>query len=36
MIQGLKAVTKGDAMQETFTDGFSGEIKCTFTNVPVY
>lgn len=36
MIQGLKPVTKGDAMTETFTDGFSGEIKCTFTNVPVY
>ncbi len=36
MIQGLKPVTKGDAMTETFTDGFSGEMKCTFTNVPVY
>lgn len=36
MIQGLKPVTKGDAMTETFTDGFSGEVKCTFTNVPVY
>jgi outer membrane protein OmpA-like peptidoglycan-associated protein len=36
MIQGLKPVKKGDAMQETFTDGFSGEIKCTFSNVPVY
>ena len=36
MIQGLKPVTKGDAMTETFTDGFSGEIKCKFTNVPVY
>ncbi len=36
MIQGLKPVTKGDAMTETFTEGFSGEIKCKFTNVPVY
>ena len=36
MIQGLKPVTKGDAMTETFTDGFSGELKCTFSNVPVY
>jgi outer membrane protein OmpA-like peptidoglycan-associated protein len=36
MIQGLKPVKKGDAMQETFTEGFSGEIKCTFSNVPVY
>jgi OOP family OmpA-OmpF porin len=36
MIQGLKPVKKGDAMEETFTDGFSGEMKCTFSNVPVY
>ena len=36
MIEGLKPVTKGDAMQQTFTDGFAGEIKCTFSNVPVY
>lgn len=36
MIQGLKGITKGDAMTETFTDGFSGEMKCTFSNVPVY
>ncbi len=36
MIQGLKPIKKGDAMQETFTDGFSGEMKCTFSNVPVY
>lgn len=36
MIEGLKPVTKGDAMQETFTDGFAGEMKCTFSNVPVY
>ncbi|HRG81843.1 MAG TPA: hypothetical protein PLO99_04960, partial [Chitinophagaceae bacterium] len=32
MIQGLKPVTKGDAMTETFTDGFSGELKCKFSN----
>lgn len=36
MIQGLKPVKKGDAMTETFTDGFSGELKCRFTNIPVY
>lgn len=36
MNNGLKPVTKGDAMTETFTDGFAGEVKCTFTNVPVY
>lgn len=36
MIQGLKPVKKGDAMEETFTDGFSGEMKCSFSNVPVY
>jgi outer membrane protein OmpA-like peptidoglycan-associated protein len=36
MIEGLKPITKGDAMQQTFTDGFSGEMKGTFTNVPVY
>lgn len=36
MIQGLPPVKKGDAMMETFTDGFSGELKCTFSNVPVY
>jgi hypothetical protein len=36
MIKGLKPITKGDAMTETFTDGFSGEMKCTFSNVPVY
>jgi hypothetical protein len=36
MNQGLKPITKGDAMTETFTDGFIGEIKCTFTNVPVF
>lgn len=36
MNQGLKPITKGDAMTETFTDGFIGELKCTFSNVPVY
>lgn len=36
MIEGLKPVKKGDAMQETFTDGFAGEMKCSFSNVPVY
>ena len=36
MIEGLKPIKKGDAMQETFTTGFSGELKCTFLNVPVY
>jgi outer membrane protein OmpA-like peptidoglycan-associated protein len=36
MIEGLKPVTKGDAMQETFTSGFSGELKGFFSNVPVY
>jgi hypothetical protein len=36
MNQGLKPITKGDAMTETFTDGFTGEVKGTFSNVPVY
>ena len=36
MTEGLKPITKGDAMVETFTTGFSGELKCTFSNVPVY
>lgn len=36
MIEGLKPVKKGDAMQETFTTGFADEMKCTFSNVPVY
>ena len=36
MIEGLKPIKKGDAMQETFTTGFAGELKCTFSNVPVY
>ncbi len=35
MNKGLKPITKGDAMTETFTDGFTGEMKCTFSNVPV-
>jgi outer membrane protein OmpA-like peptidoglycan-associated protein len=36
LVEGLKPVKKGDAMQETFTTGFSGELKCQFVNVPVY
>ncbi|MFD0837363.1 OmpA family protein [Mariniflexile aquimaris] len=36
MSQGLKPIKKGDAMQETFTTGFTGEIKCVFSNVPIY
>ena len=36
MIEGLKPIKKGDAMQEIFTTGFSGEMKVTFSNVPVY
>lgn len=36
MIEDLKPVKKGDAMQQTFTDGFAGEMKCSFSNVPVY
>ena len=36
MIEGLKPITKGDAMQQTFTTGFAGEMKCTFSNVPVF
>lgn len=36
MNNGLKPIKKGDAMMETFTDGFAGEMKCNFTNVPVY
>ena len=36
MNKGLKPITKGDAMTETFTDGFAGEMKCTFSNVPVF
>ena len=34
--EGLNPITKGDAMQETFTTGFVGELKCSFANVPVY
>ncbi len=34
--EGLKPITKGDAMEQTFTTGFSGEMKCSFANVPVY
>lgn len=33
--EGLKPVTVGDASRETFTTGFTGEMKCTFSNVPV-
>jgi outer membrane protein OmpA-like peptidoglycan-associated protein len=36
MNKGLKPITKGDAMTETFTEGFAGEVKCIFTKVPVY
>ena len=36
MTEGLKPITKGDAMEQTFTTGFAGEMKCTFSNVPVY
>jgi outer membrane protein OmpA-like peptidoglycan-associated protein len=36
MTEGLKPIKKGDAMEETFTTGFSGELKCTFLNVPIY
>lgn len=36
IVEGLKPVKKGDAMTETFTTGFSGELKCQFMNVPVY
>ncbi len=35
MSQGLNAIKKGDAMRETFTDGFSGELKGKFVDVPV-
>ena len=34
--KGLKLITTGDAMTETFTDGFAGELKCSFANVPVF
>jgi hypothetical protein len=36
MTEGLKPVTKGDAMTQTYTTGFSGQVKGTFSNVPVY
>ncbi len=36
MNKGLKPITRGDAMTETFTDGFIGEVKGRFDNVPVY
>jgi hypothetical protein len=36
MIKGLKPIRKGDAMTETFTEGFAGDIKGTFTDVPIY
>jgi outer membrane protein OmpA-like peptidoglycan-associated protein len=36
MTEGLKPVKKGDGMEETFTTGFSGELKGVFANVPVY
>lgn len=36
MIEGLKPIKKGDGMEQTFTTGFEGEMKCTFTNVPIY
>jgi outer membrane protein OmpA-like peptidoglycan-associated protein len=36
VVEGLKPITKGDGMQQTFTTGFSGEMKFTFNNVPVY
>jgi len=36
MMEGLKPVIKGDAMEETFTTGFAGEMKGTFSNVPIY
>ena len=33
--EGLKPITKGDAMTQTFTTGFLGELKCSFANVPI-
>ena len=33
---GLKPVKKGDGMEEIFTTGFSGQLKASFSNVPVY
>jgi outer membrane protein OmpA-like peptidoglycan-associated protein len=36
MIEGQKPIIKGGAERVTFTNGFSGEIKFQFANVPVY
>ena len=36
MIEGLKPIKKGDGMEQIFTTGFEGEMKCTFANVPIY
>jgi outer membrane protein OmpA-like peptidoglycan-associated protein len=36
VVKGLKPITKGDAMTETFDTGFSGELKGKFENVPIY
>jgi hypothetical protein len=36
MIEGLKPITKGDGMQQTFTTGFSGEMEGDFSNMPNY
>lgn len=36
MIDGLKPITKGDAMTQTFTKGFAGEMSGSFTDVPIY
>ena len=33
--EGLKPITKGDAMTQTFTTRFLGEMKCSFANVPI-
>lgn len=35
IVDGLKPVTIGDAMTETFTTGFSGEMTGKFNNIPV-
>lgn len=36
MTEGLKPIKKGDAMEEIFTTAFSGEMKGTFSNMPIY
>jgi outer membrane protein OmpA-like peptidoglycan-associated protein len=36
VLKGLKPITKGDAMTDTFDTGFSGELKGKFENVPIY